>query len=86
MVQAQAITMEQSQIFVSEQYRWHMMIEAEWEDMQQKNSPRDIFTRFAHYLQFNLDDTCFLCDEVELKVLGRKNKPRHEKNCSDLRF
>ena len=31
-------------------------------------------------------ETSFLCYEVELKVLGRKDKPRHDKNYSDLRF
>ena len=32
-VAAQATTTEQTQICVSQQYRWHMMIEAEWEDL-----------------------------------------------------
>ena len=43
MVTAQATTTEQSQICVSQHYRWHMMIEAEWEDLRRTNSPRDIF-------------------------------------------
>ena len=42
-VSAQAKTIEISQICVSQQYRWHMMIEAEWGDLRQTNSPRDIF-------------------------------------------
>ena len=75
MIKAQATTTERSQICVPQQYRWHIMIEAEWEDLQRKNSPRDIFTRFSHYFQFNLDETCFLCNEGELKVIGRKYKP-----------
>ena len=54
--------------------------------MIQTKSPRDIFTRFSHYFQFNLDETSFICKEGELKVLGRKDKPRHEKNCSHSRF
>ena len=78
--------MELSQICVSQQYRWHMMIVAEWEDLQQTDSPRDIFTRFAHYFQLNFDETCFLCNEGDLKVPGGKDKPRHDKNCSDSRF
>ena len=55
------------------------MIEAEWEDMRRKNSPRDIFIRHDHYFQLNLDETWFLCDEGELKIIGGKYKPRHEK-------
>ena len=51
------------------------MIEAEWEDLQRKNSHCDIFTRFAHYFQFNLDETSFLCNEFELNIIGIKDKP-----------
>ena len=40
-VSYQATTTERSQICVSQQYRWHMMIEAEWEDMRRTNSPCD---------------------------------------------
>ena len=61
-VAAQAKTTERIHICVSQQYRWHMMIEAEWEDMRRKNSPCDIFIRYAHYFQLNLDETCFLCN------------------------
>ena len=42
-VSAQAMTIEQSQIYVSQHYSWNMMIDAEWEDMRRTNSPRDIF-------------------------------------------
>ena len=85
-VSAQATTTERSQICVSQQYRWHMMIEAEWEDMRRTNSPRDIFIRYAHYFQLNLDETCLLYNEGELSIIGGNNKPCHDKNCSDLRF
>ena len=34
----------------------------------------------------NLDGTSFLCNEGNLKVLGSKDKPRHDKKCSDSRF
>ena len=44
----QATTTERSQICVSQNYRWHTMIEAEWEDVWRINSPRDIFIRYAH--------------------------------------
>ena len=38
------------------------------------------FTRFDHYFQLNLDETSFLCNEVDLKVVRGKDKPRHDKN------
>ena len=63
-----------------------MMIEAECEDMRRTNSPRDIFIPCAHYFQLNLDETCFLCNEGELKIIGDNDKPRHDKNCRNLRF
>ena len=34
----------------------------------------------------NLDETCFLCNEGELKILGGNNKPRQDKHFSDSRF
>ena len=86
MIKAQAMSTERSQICVSQQYHWHMMIEAEWGDLRRKNSPCDIFTPFAHYFQLNLDEIFFLFNEGALNVLGSKDKPRHEKNCSDSRF
>ena len=56
-VASQTTTLELSQICVSQQYRWHMIIEAEWEDLRRKNSPRDIFIPYAHYFQLNMDET-----------------------------
>ena len=54
--------------------------------MRRTNSPRDIFIRYAHFFQLNLDESCFLCNEGELKIIGDNDKPRHDKNCSDSRF
>ena len=78
-IEAQAMTTERSHICVAQRYPWHMMIEAQWEDMRQTKSTRDIFTHFDHYFQLNLDETCFFCNEGDLKVLGSKDKPCHEK-------
>ena len=47
-VSSQATTTERSPMCVSQQYHWHMMIEAESEDMRRTNSPRDIFICCAH--------------------------------------
>ena len=62
------------------------MIEAEWEDLWQKNSPRDIFIPYAHYFQLNLDETCFLFNGDELNIIGGNNKSRHKKKYSDSRL
>ena len=44
------------------------------------------FTCFDHYFQLNLDETSFLCNEGEIKVIVIKDKPRHYKNCRNSRF
>ena len=75
----QAAPTEKPHICVSQQYCCHTTIDTEWGDLQRTNSPRDIYTGFAHYFQLNLDETSFSCNEGELKVLGSKDKPRHEK-------
>ena len=54
--------------------------------MRRTNSPRDIFTRFSNYFQLYMDETCFLCNGGDLKVLGSKDNPTNKKNCSDARF
>ena len=78
-IKSQATTTERSQISVSQQYCWHIMIEAEWEYLQRTKSPRDIFNLFAHHFQLNLDEYSLLCDEGKLNVLGINDKPHHEK-------
>ena len=75
----QAKTTEQSQICVPQHYCWHMMIEAEWEDLRRKNPPHDIFIRYDHYFQLNLDENCFLCNGGELKNIGVNDKPHQKK-------
>ena len=47
-MQSKVTTMELSHICLSQQYRWYMIIEAEWEDLRRTNSPCDIFIHFAH--------------------------------------
>ena len=63
-----------------------MIIEAEWEDLLQKNSLCDIFICYVHHFQLNLDETCFLCNYVELKIIGGNDKPRNNKNFIDSMF
>ena len=62
------------------------MIEEEWEDLQMKNSPRDVFICYSRCFQFNLDETSFLCNESELSIIGGNDKPRHKTICSNSRF
>ena len=72
-------TTERSQICVSWQYSWHMIIEAELGGLRQTNSLHDIFIHDDHCFQLNLDETCFLCNEVELNIIAGNDKPSHKK-------
>ena len=85
-IKYQVTTIDRSQIFVSQQYHWHTMIEAEWEDLLRTTSTHDIFSHFAHYFQLNLDNTSFLCNVVNLKVIGSKDETTHKKICINSRF
>ena len=78
--------MELSKIYMSQKYHWHMMIEAEWEDQREKNSPSNIFPCFSHYFQLSFDETSFLCNKGKLKILGGKDKPFHAKDCIESRI
>ena len=71
--------MELLYICVSQQYCWHMIIEVEWEDLRQKNSPHGIFTRFYNYCLLNLEETSFICNEVEINFIKRKDNPTMKK-------
>ena len=51
-----------------------MMIEADLEDLQQTNSPFDIFTRFVNYFQMNFYETSLLFNAGELMILGSRDK------------
>ena len=63
-----------------------MIIEAEWEGLRHTNSPQDTFILYSHYFRLNLDETCFLYNEGELKVVGANDKTCHKQNCSYSRF
>ena len=69
-IATQSTTTERSQISVTQQYRWHMLVDTVWEDMRKKNKPADDFLKKAPYCQINLDETCFVCSEGSLKILG----------------
>ena len=55
-----------------------MMIESEWEDLQQTNTYCEVFTFFVNYFQLGLDEVSFFFNEVKLKVIGQKKTSRKE--------
>ena len=85
-VSAQATTTERSQINVEQQLRWHFLIEHEWEYLRKTNKPTSEFVAEQEHFQLNLDETCFLCSDGVLKIIGDKGKKRHDKNVADNRL
>lgn len=84
-IAAQATTTERCQITVSQQARWHFMIEDVWEELRSVNIPRPLFEQVHKYFQLNFDESCFLANGSELRILGDGERPRHNKNTSDGR-
>ena len=78
MIKAQSMNTEISHICMSQKHHWHMIIEAEWEDLQHTNSHPDFLIVFSHSFQLNLNETSFLCKEGEIKVIVIRDKPRNK--------
>ena len=71
-VSAQATTTERSQINVEQQLRWHYLIENEWDYLRKNNEPVSQFISLQEHFQLNLDESCFVCNDGVLKILGDK--------------
>ena len=84
-VTAQSTTTERSQINCEQQLRWHFLIESEWEFMRSVNTPSSSFVNLHEHFQLNLDESCFMCNDGILKIIGAADKRHHDKNTSDSR-
>ena len=83
-VLAQTTTTERSQINVNQQLCWHFMIDAEWEHLRKVNTPSEKFVSLQEHFQFNIDESCFMCSDSVLKIIGDGSKKKHDKNTSDM--
>ena len=79
-IKSQETTTDQSHILFH-----NITVGTWWEDLRREKSPHDIFTHFAHLFQLNLDETSFLWNDDELKVVLCTVKNTHKK-CSAPRF
>ena len=82
-VTAQATTTEHCSINRDQQLRWHYLIEAEWENLRNINLPTPLFNSLHAHFQINIDETCFMCSEGNLKIVGDAKRRRHDKSISD---
>ena len=85
-VTAQATTTERCQVNTRQQFRWHYMIESEWEHLRQVNQPTPSFINLHPHFQLNLDESCFMCSEGNLRIIGDAARKHHDKNISDNRL
>ena len=51
--------------------------------MRHLNSPCDLFVTVAEYFQLNLDETCFVCSNGILRILGDSECKHHDNNVAD---
>ena len=84
-VTAQSTTTERSQVNKSGQVRWFVMVEGEWKLLEKLNLPCDSFRELRTHFQLNLDESCFMCSDGELKIMGDAERQKHDKNTSDSR-
>ena len=47
------------------------------------NTPTGAFNSVQEYFQLNFDESCFICNDGVLKIIGNKDQKRHDKNASD---
>ena len=69
-VTAQAITTERYQISLDQQLRWLFPIESEWNFQRRCNISPPIFDELHEHFVLNLDESCFMCNEEILKIIG----------------
>ena len=70
----QATTTERSQINLEQQLCWHFLIESEWDFQRRSNVLPPNFDDLHHHFMLNLDETCFMCCEGVLRIIGSADK------------
>eukprot|EP00957_Ditylum_brightwellii_P002039 156994-Ditylum_brightwellii.AAC.1 len=68
-ITAQSTSNKRCAITVTQQYRWHNLFDAVWDNQQLTNQPTALFKRLHKHFQLNLDESCFMCCNGILKLL-----------------
>jgi hypothetical protein len=78
----QASTEKRSAITVPQQYRWHSTVDSAFNFLREKNTgvTKDgkSFGEVMPHFVFGGDETCFLASNGEVKIIGDKQKAKHE--------
>ena len=79
---AQASTVKRSAITVEQQYRWHTTVDQAIQFLRENNTgltpDGKSFGEVMRYFMFGGDETCFLASNGEVKIVGDKQKLKHE--------
>ena len=79
MITVQITITGRSQINIAQQQRWYYLIQEEWAYQATVNQPEIDFKLVRAHFQPNVDESCFICDDGILKILGDKGKKHHDK-------
>ena len=90
-VKAQATTTKRTAITVRQQHRWHLLVNDAVARLNERNTGRcnvtgKPFSEVAHYFLVGGDETCLLASDGEVRIIGDKQKKKHEKRKEDSRM
>jgi hypothetical protein len=89
-VRAQKTTTKRTAITVTQQWRWHSLIDSAFNELRRRNTGvcrvtgKTFGELMAHFI-LGGDETCLLANDGVVTVLGDKEKKKHEKVLDDSR-
>lgn len=79
-IKAQPTTTKRCCINVAQQLRWHGLIDSVWEEQRHLNQPtEEDFVKVSSHFMFNLDETCVVASEGNLRVVADKTHKKTRK-------
>ena len=87
----QATTSDRTNINIAQQFRWHRLIDKEYEHLREVNTGRcrktnKLFGEVMHHFIIGLDEMCIMSDaHGDLRVVACAQKKKHEKLLQDCR-
>ena len=81
-VKANPTTVKRTAITVPQQYRWHMAVDQALAFMRENNTgltpDGKTFGEVIDHFLLGGDETCFLASAADVKIIGDKEKPKHD--------
>lgn len=87
-VKAQATMMKRTAITIEGQFRWHTTVDSAFEELRRRNAGRcnqtgKTFVEVMHFFILGGDETCMLAFNGIVRIVGARNKKKHELILSD---